>query len=40
MIHQDTVEAEGIWIMHEPESPPDIVVYYAHGKSREEEKKQ
>ncbi|KEY67178.1 hypothetical protein S7711_03038 [Stachybotrys chartarum IBT 7711] len=30
-IGDNTVEAEGIWIMHEPESPPDIVVYYVHG---------
>ncbi|KAI9167425.1 hypothetical protein HJFPF1_03552 [Paramyrothecium foliicola] len=23
---------KGVWIMHKPEQPPDIVIFYAHGK--------
>ncbi|KAH7313393.1 Alpha/Beta hydrolase protein [Stachybotrys elegans] len=28
---EGNASSEGVWIMHQPELPPDIVVYYAHG---------
>lgn len=30
-IGQGNIKTKGIWIMHQPESPPDFVLYYVHG---------
>lgn len=32
-IMQGKEKFEGVWIMHEPEQPPDFVLYYVHGES-------